>query len=167
MSEEHVEDVRASDEQKGFEPPRSQAELDRIISERVQRERSKFADYNDLKKAAKRLDEIEAANKTELERLTERATQAEARVRAFEAAAQITAWKQQVSDASGVPASVLAGSTLEEIEAHAARVKSLMPPDIPSRVTGPYVPSEGTGAGHVASTRDQFADAMREALHLQ
>jgi len=46
----------------------TQAELDKIVSERLAREKAKFADHDDLKKKAARLDEIEAANKTELEK---------------------------------------------------------------------------------------------------
>lgn len=36
-------------EQAGFSAPSSQEELDRIIQKRIERERSKFADYDDLK----------------------------------------------------------------------------------------------------------------------
>lgn len=150
-----------------YDPPGSQAELDRIISDRIQRERAKYSDYADLKKAAKRLEEIEASNKSEMERISERAATAEARVVELEKTAQVAAWKQQVSESSGVPTSVLAGSTLEELEAHAERVKALMPTDTPSRVTGPYVPIEGTGSGRPKSTRDQFAEVLGEALNFK
>ena len=40
------------DNGKGYTPPASQADLDRIISDRLAREREKFADYGDLKKKA-------------------------------------------------------------------------------------------------------------------
>jgi hypothetical protein len=43
----------------GFTPPASQEELNRIIGERVQRERAKFSDYSDLKAKAARVDELE------------------------------------------------------------------------------------------------------------
>lgn len=51
-----------------FKPITSQDDLNRIISERVTRERSKFADYRDLKAKAERLDELEQANQTEAEK---------------------------------------------------------------------------------------------------
>lgn len=57
--------------------PKSQAELDAIIQARLTRERSKFADYDDLAAKAARLDEIDAERMTAEER-------AEARVRAAE-----------------------------------------------------------------------------------
>lgn len=43
----------------GFTPPGSQDELNRIIGERVSRERAKFADYDDVKSAAARVPELE------------------------------------------------------------------------------------------------------------
>jgi hypothetical protein len=53
----------------------SQAEVDRIVQQRLAKERSKYADYDDLKQAAARLQELEDANKSELERAVEQARQ--------------------------------------------------------------------------------------------
>lgn len=53
----------------------TQEQLDQIIGERLKRESAKFADYEELKKFK---DEAEAKNKSELEKLTERATKAQA-----------------------------------------------------------------------------------------
>ena len=50
----------------------TQEELDRILKERLKREREKYSDYADLKAAAAKLTEIEEANKTELEKATEK-----------------------------------------------------------------------------------------------
>lgn len=61
----------------GFTPPASQEEFDRIIGGRVERERSKFGDYDDLKAKAAKLDDIEAANKSEQQKLEERLSVAE------------------------------------------------------------------------------------------
>lgn len=55
----------------------TQADVDRIVQERLTRERQKFADYDDLKSKATKLDELEQANKTELEKLLARAEAAE------------------------------------------------------------------------------------------
>jgi hypothetical protein len=61
----------------GFTPPATQEDLNRIIADRVTRERAKYADYGDLKTRAAKYDEVEQANKTELQRATERAEAAE------------------------------------------------------------------------------------------
>lgn len=50
-----------------------QAAVDKIVSERIARERGKFADYNDLKAKAAKFDEIEAQNATELEKAVKQA----------------------------------------------------------------------------------------------
>ena len=50
----------------------TQEDLDRFFKDRLKRERDKYADYADLKAAAAKLTEIEEANKTELEKATEK-----------------------------------------------------------------------------------------------
>lgn len=64
--------------------PTTQADLDAIIAARLQRERAKFSDYEDLVAKAARLDDLERAAQSEEERLradlaaaTERAEAAE------------------------------------------------------------------------------------------
>lgn len=54
----------------------TQEDLDRQIGERLQRERNKYADYTDLKKAADELKSIKDAQKSELEKLQEQAASA-------------------------------------------------------------------------------------------
>lgn len=61
-----------------FKPITSQDELNRIVGDRVKREQAKFSDYDDVKAKAARLDELEAANKSELEKEQEARTAAEA-----------------------------------------------------------------------------------------
>jgi hypothetical protein len=51
-----------------FEAITSQEQLDKVLGERLTRERAKFADYDDLKVKASRLDTIEAEKQTESEK---------------------------------------------------------------------------------------------------
>ena len=51
----------------------TQDEVNRIIGERVARAEGKYSDYEELKAKAAKLDEIEEANKSELEKATEKA----------------------------------------------------------------------------------------------
>lgn len=55
----------------------TQDELDRVIAERLRREREKFSDYDALREKASKFDELDAAQKTELERAVTRAEAAE------------------------------------------------------------------------------------------
>lgn len=57
-------------QQATYTPPATQADLDRIISERVARTKAQFKDYTQLKAAADELAQIKAANQTEAERLS-------------------------------------------------------------------------------------------------
>jgi hypothetical protein len=49
----------------------TQAEVDKIVADRVARERKKFADYDDLKKKAAKLQQIEDGQKTEAQKLND------------------------------------------------------------------------------------------------
>lgn len=57
----------------GYTPPATQADLDRIITDRVLRERSKYPDYDDLKTKAERLAELEAASASDLDKAVAKA----------------------------------------------------------------------------------------------
>lgn len=64
----------------GQQPPAatfSQADLDRIIRERVERERAKYADYDKLKQAQAELDRIKTAQMSEDEKRQARITELE------------------------------------------------------------------------------------------
>ncbi|NOQ62710.1 hypothetical protein [Mycolicibacterium fortuitum] len=67
-------DTPAADE---FKPITSQQELNAALKDRLDRERAKFKDYNDIKAKAAKLDEIEQANLSELEKANGRITTAE------------------------------------------------------------------------------------------
>lgn len=98
-----------------FDPITSQEEFDKRLASRLNRERAKFSDYDELKAKSTKLDELEAANKTELQKLTERAEAAEKRA----ATAEFDSLRASVAAAKGVPASNLSGNTREEMEAAA------------------------------------------------
>ena len=98
-----------------FKAPASQEELDRIVQARLDRERKRFADYDELKAKASKLTEIEEANKTEAEKALARAEAAEKRAAELET----RTLKAEVAAAKGVPVNLLTGSTQEELEAAA------------------------------------------------
>lgn len=157
-----------------FKAPASQEELNRIIAERVARERSKFADHADLKKKAEEYDKLVASQQTEQEKILARAEAAEKRAADLEAAEQARVEKealaQQVADwkakivadpkFAGVTASALRGTTEEELREHAAELKELIPDPDPRR--GAYVRDEGrqTGSG-TTDPRTQFAELIK------
>ncbi len=88
-----------------FQAITSQDQLDKLIAKRVARERAKYADYDDLKAIAQKAGESNAQLKAEVEALKKAADRRE--------------WVEQVAGETGIPAGVLRGETLEEIQAHA------------------------------------------------
>lgn len=114
------------------------------------------------KGAAERLTELEEAAKSDLQKALERAEAAEAESAALAAQRQLDAWKSEVSTATNIPAHVLAGSTLEELEAHASAIRALIADQGLAASVGPYVPSEDPGA----STSGLGGPAQVFAAHL-
>lgn len=101
--------------EEGFKAPASQEELDRIIQSRIDRERKKFADYDEKAAAAAELAQLKEANKTEAEKVAERLAAAEKRSVELEA----KALRAEVAAEKGVPVALLSGTTQEELEAAA------------------------------------------------
>lgn len=105
----------ATDEQKTAvatdEKTLSQADVDRIVKERLARERQKYADYDDLKVKAEAAD----SSKTDLEKLTEEI----AALKTENESNKVKALRSEVASAKGVPAGLLTGKTQEDLEAQA------------------------------------------------
>jgi hypothetical protein len=152
---EHTE--QTTDE--AFAAPASQEELDRIIQSRLDRERKKFGDYDDLKARAAKLAEIESANQTEAEKVQARLDAAEKRASELEA----KALRAEVAAAKGVPAALLTGSTQEELEAAADALIAFRGEQKPA---GPSSSSLNRVNSNTVkgSTGDQFADFFANHL---
>ena len=160
MSEENTAPEQSNDggNNSGFTPPATQEELNRIISERVARERAKTADYADLKAKAAKFDEIDAQSKSAVEKATERAAaiererdQAQARLNRLEVALE--------KGLSPSQAKRLVGDTREELEADADELLKDLGDSNKPRTPKPD-PNQGRSGSGTASTADQFAAAI-------
>jgi len=94
--------------------------------------------------AAKRLAEIEEANKTEAEKLQARADAAEKALAERDQKDDLAKLITEVADAKKVPAAILRGATREELEEHADAYLASLP-------AVPTAPSS-TGLGNVGDT---------------
>lgn len=165
------EETAAPEQQKTSEgdqytPPASQSDLDRIIADRLSRERAKFADYDDLKAAADRLEQIEQENKSEAEKQADLIAELKSKVTDYETRDQIAEWKSEVSGSTGVPANVLAGTTLEEIQEHAETLKPFIAESTtPTKPAPLIVPAEGKTPPALNSSA--LEDALRKAVGAQ
>lgn len=123
------------------------------------REQEKRAKENAT--AAKELAAIKDADKTELQRERDAREAAQREAADLRAAREVDDWKAQVSKKSGIPADVLRGSTLEDLEDHAASLKALLPEP---RTPG-HVPTEGrTVTGGAGNPAQQFANILKQQL---
>ena len=98
-----------------FDAITSQEDFDSRIQARLDRERKKYGDYEELKARAGKFTELEEANRTESEKIADRLAAAEKRAAELEGAAL----RSTVAEAKGVPSALLSGSTQEELEASA------------------------------------------------
>ncbi|WNT44901.1 scaffolding protein [Arthrobacter phage AbbyDaisy] len=121
-----------NDQGSTYTPPATQADLDRIIGDRVARERGKYADYDDLKAKAAQVDGFQSRI-TELETTNGELT---GKIQTFEQEKERAKLVSDVATAKGVPASALRGSTKEELEAHADQLAELLKP------SGPVIPNQ-------------------------
>nr|DAL06362.1 MAG TPA: Major head protein [Caudoviricetes sp.] len=91
----------------------TQEEVDKLVEGRIWREREKFKDYETLKGKAAKLDEIEEASKSELEKANEKAAALEAKLAGLEKAETVRSIREKVSKETGVPIHLLHGEDEE------------------------------------------------------
>lgn len=111
----------------------TQKDVNALLASEKRKLQEKFSGFDELKAKAARLDELEQASKTELERLTDTASQAASRAER----AELTALKYEIAAEKGLDlkhAHRLVGSNRKEIEADAAQLAGDFPavaPGIP------------------------------------
>lgn len=133
----------------------TQDEVDRIVGDRLRREREKYADYDALKEKAANWDANEEKNKSDLQKATERAAALEAELTGLKKSAAIREIREKVSKSTGVPSEFLTGETEEECTAQA---KALGEWKKPSNYPNVMDAGEADTSGGKVSTRQQFAE---------
>ena len=132
MSEETTTTANAGDSPEQTEAPAqsfSQEDVDRIVNERLARERKKYEGFDDLKTKAEQFDAL-ATERDELA----------GKVQEFETKANRAEAIVSISEEYGVPASALRGDTADDLKAHAEVLKSLITPrasTVPGATTKP------------------------------
>lgn len=138
----------------------TQSEMDAIIGDRLKRERSKFADYDELKAKADAYDAAEDERKSDLEKATERAAKAEQELAALKASNELARTRAEIANEAGIPAELLRGATKEELEAHAEAIKAAFGsvskfPNVSDR--------GGSSAATKMTTSELFAQAINNS----
>lgn len=131
----------------------TQAEVDSIIKDRLKREQSKYADYEALKEKAGRLDAIEEANKTELQKATEKVTALQTELAGLKKANELSEMRERVASETGVPVTLLTAETEEEARKQAEKIIDFARPAYPTVKDGGEMRTSAR-----TTTRQQFAD---------
>lgn len=124
---------KTNDDDKDEDGTLTQADVDRIVADRLKRERAKFADYDELKAKAEAADKAKESDKGEADKLTEQLTKMQADLDEERRQRRII----EVTQEKGLtPAHVkrLTGSTKEELEASADELLEDFP--IPEETDG-------------------------------
>lgn len=138
----------------------SQADVDRIVKERLARERQKYADYDDLKAKAEAAD----SSKTDLEKLTE---QIEA-LKSENESNKLKALRADIASTKGVPAGLLSGKTQEELEAQADALLEFAKSSAPKAESKDGRPKEALRSGAANNERtESAADIAKGVLRQQ
>lgn len=133
----------------------TQDQVNALLAKQKREMAEKFADYDDLRAKASKLDEIEQASRSELQKLLDENTTLKTRVESFEREKQVAAWAAEITKDSGIPPEALRGNTKEELEQHFTVLSSLVPKQQQKRhVVPPGTPSGGqTGSRAAAALR--------------
>ena len=143
----------------------TQAEMDAIIGDRLNRERSKYADYDDLKAKAAKLDELEEAGKTELEKTSEALAAVTKELEQLKAERERAALVAQVADETGVPQAVVASLNGADADALKAQAEAIAASYKGANASIPEAGRFPRGdAGAAKSTADIFANVFNESL---
>lgn len=138
----------------------TQSELNAIVTDRLSREREQYANYAALKEKAEKYDAAQEADKTDLQKATEKVAALQAQVDAYTKADNLRSIREKVSKETGVPASLLYGEDEDSCKAQAQAILDYAKP-----VSGGTVIRDG-GEPQVkpnGSTRDQFTDWFNKA----
>lgn len=146
------QEVNATQEQQ--EAKFTQADLDRIVKDRLKRESEKYGDYDALKAKADKFDEIEEASKTELQKATEKAKALQDELDAFKKAESLRTMREKVAHDTGVPVNLLTAESEDACKEQAKQILEFSRPSgYPQVKDGGEVRTSGK-----KSTRDSFAE---------
>lgn len=137
----------------------TQEDVNKIVGDRIAREREKFADYDAIKAKAEKFDEIEEANKSELEKAQERANKLQTELDSMKAAEQVRAIRDEVAKETGVPSNLLTADTKEGCEEQAKAIKAYTESNRPGY---PSVRDSGEATTSTkGTTKEQFEDWVK------
>jgi hypothetical protein len=158
MSETVNQENNATMEQPKEEKLFTQEQVNGFFNKRYSEMMSQLEEY---KSKAEKFDQLEEANKSELQKATERAQALEAELNSMKQAETIRTIKTKVATESGVPAELLTGTTEEECKAQADAILNFAKPQgYPTLKDSGEVNNVGK-----PTTKQQFAEWANQAFN--
>lgn len=138
----------------------TQEEVNKLVQERLGKERAKYENYEALKDKAAKFDEMQEASKSELQKAQEKAAKLEAEITSMKKEAEVTAMRLKVATEKGVPVDLLNGETEEACQAQADKLLAF------KGDTGYPVVKDGgeVRVSGKASTAEQFENWAQKTL---
>lgn len=156
--ESEAKDVETkTDEGTSFVPITTQEQFDKAIGGRIYEIKKQYSDYDELKAKASKFEELEEANKSDLQKLTERAEKAESELQTLKQEHQLTRWQREVANECELPLStveLLRGSSKDEILQSARQIKESMH----SKHAPVGISDTSKGKNAVSSSKETFKD---------
>lgn len=147
------------DEAKTF----TQDQVNDFLAKEKGKWQQQHADYDDLKAKAAKLDELEAASRTDVEKAAQRAADAEQKA----ADAEARALRFEVASTKGLSAAQakrLTGSTREELEADADELLDTFKPAEEPKPTPGSAPKEQLRPGAAPAEAEPTKEDIRKAI---
>ena len=137
----------------------TQAEVNSFLKREEEKIKAKYADYADLQAKASKLDELEEANKSALEKANEKAAKLKAELDEIKQAAALREMREKIATDNNIPVELLTGATEEECTKQVETIKTLL--------NAQGIPTAVRDGGEVVntgklSTRTQFAQWAKQ-----
>ena len=104
----------------------TQEEVNEWLAKDRRKTAEKYADYESLKEKAAKFDEIEEANKTELEKANEQITSLKAELDGMKRDKEVNDLRTKFATENNVPIELLTGTTEEECTAQVNAIKNVL-----------------------------------------
>lgn len=146
------------------EPVTTQEQLDKIVKDRLEREREKvrseFSDYDDLKAKAEKLDELEKSGSEELKKALAEVDNLKGELQTRDENAKLQQMRKQVAKDTGVPEDLIQGADEESMKTFAEAVAAFA-----KKPSAPIIPESGISTQAGETSAQKFGQFMAETFN--
>lgn len=146
------------------EPVTTQEQLDKIVKDRLEREREKvrseFSDYEDLKARSLKLDELEKNGSEELKKALAEVDNLKGELQTRDKNAELQKMRKQVAKDTGVPEDLIQGADEESMKTFAEAVAAFA-----KKPSAPIIPESGKHTQVEETSAQKFGQFMSETFN--